>query len=107
MARKKKHHDEGHVNHERWLITYADMITLLMVLFIVMFSMSQTDMQKYKLLKASLNRAFDVEVLAGDDAAGVTSGGTAILPLPAVPGAMGVPGSPATHPPVAPALQEL
>ena len=107
MARKKKHHEEGHVNHERWLITYADMITLLMVLFIVMFSMSRTDMQKYKLLKASLNRAFDVEVLAGDDAAGVNSGGTAILPLPAIQEAMAIPGSPAQDPRMAPALQDF
>jgi chemotaxis protein MotB len=45
--RAKKHEEhEEHENHERWLVTYADMITLLMVLFIVMFSMSQTDMQK-------------------------------------------------------------
>ena len=42
MARKK-HHEEGHANHERWLVSYADMITLLMVLFVVLYAMGQTD----------------------------------------------------------------
>ncbi|MGH9352959.1 MAG: flagellar motor protein MotB, partial [Terriglobia bacterium] len=35
MSRKKK--AEGHVNHERWLISYADFITLLFALFVVLF----------------------------------------------------------------------
>ena len=44
MARRRPPVDEEeHENHERWLITYADMITLLMVLFIVLFAMSQVD----------------------------------------------------------------
>jgi chemotaxis protein MotB len=60
---KKKQHEEEHVNHERWLITYADMLTLLMVLFVVLYSMSATDAVKFLKLRASLNRAFDVEVL--------------------------------------------
>src|SRR5205823_2143407 len=65
MAKKRKHHEEEHVNHERWLITYADMLTLLMVLFIVLFSMSQTDAAKFFALRASLNRAFNVDVMKG------------------------------------------
>jgi chemotaxis protein MotB len=49
VAKRKKHEEhEEHVNHERWLITYADMITLLMVLFIVLFAIGQTDLQKFK-----------------------------------------------------------
>ena len=43
--------EEEHENHERWLVTYADMITLLMVLFIVMFAMSQVDEKKFNALK--------------------------------------------------------
>src|SRR4051812_45879125 len=57
-ARRKKHEEqEEHVNHERWLITYADMITLLMVLFIVLFAIGQTDLKKFEALKNSLNNS--------------------------------------------------
>lgn len=44
MARKKK--PPEHVNHERWLISYADFITLLFAFFVVMFSVSQVDSNK-------------------------------------------------------------
>ncbi|HET9143766.1 flagellar motor protein MotB [Actinophytocola sp.] len=57
-SRRKGHEDEEHANHERWLLTYADMITLLMVLFIVMFAMSTVDTQKFQELKDSLAGAF-------------------------------------------------
>src|SRR5205823_4291440 len=42
--RKKKHPE--HVNHERWLVSYADFITLLFAFFVVMFSVSQVDSNK-------------------------------------------------------------
>lgn len=44
MARKKVH--EEHENHERWLISYADFITLLFAFFVVMFASSQADKGK-------------------------------------------------------------
>ena len=44
MARKKRH--EEHVNHERWLVSYADFITLLFAFFFVMFAASNADNQK-------------------------------------------------------------
>lgn len=84
-SRRKKHVEhEEHVNHERWLITYADMITLLMVLFIVLFSMSQVDLAKYQKLKTSLSGA-----LGGSDSpiqggAGVLSSGTSPIPLESI-----------------------
>jgi chemotaxis protein MotB len=53
-ARRVHHEEEEHENHERWLITYADMITLLMVLFIVLFSISQVDLAKFTKFKAGL-----------------------------------------------------
>src|SRR5437763_2381670 len=57
-ARRKRHEEhEEHVNHERWLITYADMITLLMVLFIVLFAIGQTDLKKFNQLKNSFNNS--------------------------------------------------
>ncbi|HEY1133173.1 MAG TPA: flagellar motor protein MotB [Nocardioides sp.] len=51
-------HEEEHENHERWLVTYADMVTLLMVLFIVMFAMSAVDEKKFNALKAGLAAGF-------------------------------------------------
>jgi chemotaxis protein MotB len=82
---KKKHHEEGHVNHERWLVSYADMITLLMVLFVVLFAMGQTDKAKLEALRTSLQRAFSVEVLRGADASSLKgSSGAAVIP-PVVP----------------------
>jgi len=53
MGRKRK--EEGHANHERWLITYSDLITLLMIFFIVMYSMSQVDAAKFKAVAESLS----------------------------------------------------
>lgn len=59
-GRRRKHGEEHeeHASHERWLLTYADMITLLMVLFIVLFAMSTIDAQKFDQLKQSLAGAF-------------------------------------------------
>jgi len=45
---------EEHENHERWLVSYADMMTLLMVLFIVLFAISQVDHKKFASLKSGL-----------------------------------------------------
>jgi chemotaxis protein MotB len=58
-ARRRKGHEEEHENHERWLITYGDMLTLLMVLFIVLFAMGQVDEKKYAALKEGLSVGFD------------------------------------------------
>jgi chemotaxis protein MotB len=57
MARRGKKHEE-HVNNERWLITYADLITLLLVFFIIMYAMSKVDSQKYAVLAQVLNLQF-------------------------------------------------
>ena len=43
---------------ERWLVSYADFITLLMVLFVVLYSMGQVDIERYKQLASSLKAAF-------------------------------------------------
>ncbi|BDG07978.1 OmpA/MotB family protein [Anaeromyxobacter paludicola] len=42
----KKHHEEEHENHERWLVSYADFMTLLMAFFVVMYSVSRVDNKK-------------------------------------------------------------
>lgn len=72
--RRRGEEHEEHVNHERWLVTYADMITLLMVLFIVMFAMSQVDQKKFNELKEGLSAGF------GGDSPAVLQNSSSILP---------------------------
>jgi chemotaxis protein MotB len=57
VAEKHQKHEE-HENEERWLLTYADLITLMMVFFVVMYSMARTDTAKFAALSASLSSAF-------------------------------------------------
>jgi chemotaxis protein MotB len=59
MSKRKKHEEhEEHENHERWLVSYADMMTLLMVLFVVMFAMSTVDQKKFNALKEGMAAGF-------------------------------------------------
>ncbi len=57
-SRKRPHEEEEHANHERWLVSYADMMTLLMVLFIVMFAISQVDQRRFEMLKDGMAAGF-------------------------------------------------
>jgi chemotaxis protein MotB len=57
MARAKKHAE--HENHERWLVSYADFITLLFAFFVVMFASSQTDKVKAKQVSDSVKEALE------------------------------------------------
>ena len=54
MARKKKLPEPE--NHERWLVSYADFITLLFAFFVVMYSISQVNEGKYKVLSDTLEK---------------------------------------------------
>lgn len=56
MARKKKHPE--HVNHERWLVSYADFITLLFAFFVVMFAASNSDQKKAGKIAQAVQVAF-------------------------------------------------
>jgi len=59
-------HGGGHEGgDERWLLTYADMITLLMALFMVLFSISSVNISKYQVLQRALQKAFMGGVLDG------------------------------------------
>ncbi|GAA2516109.1 flagellar motor protein MotB [Pilimelia columellifera] len=66
-GKKKKRgggHEEEHANHERWLVSYADMLTLLFVLFVVLFSMSSVDQKKFSQLADSLAQGFGMQSAA-------------------------------------------
>jgi chemotaxis protein MotB len=56
--RHKAHEEEEHENEERWLVSYADMMTLLFALFMVMFSISSVNISKFQDLQRSLQSAF-------------------------------------------------
>jgi len=62
---------------ERWLLTYADMITLLLALFIVLWSISSVNISKFAQLKASLHQALDGKVIEGSSA--ILTGGSSPL----------------------------
>jgi chemotaxis protein MotB len=72
MARKK--YVEENENHERWLISYADLVTLMFAFFVVMYAISVLNEGKYKVFAASLDNAF-----AGKDTVIV------MVPSPAAP----------------------
>jgi chemotaxis protein MotB len=54
---KKKH--EEHENHERWLVSYADFITLLFAFFVVMYSISSVNVGKYRTVSESIKAALN------------------------------------------------
>ena len=66
MARKKP--DEEHGNHERWLVSYADFITLLFAFFVVMYALSSVNEGKYRILSESMATAFRNVQVVGDAA---------------------------------------
>jgi chemotaxis protein MotB len=71
----KKKHSEEKDNSERWLLTYSDLITLLMIFFVVMYAMSNVDAQKYQVLSQSLEGALNPSGTGGTGAGGTASGG--------------------------------
>jgi chemotaxis protein MotB len=77
----------GGGNQERWLLTYSDLITLLMVFFVVMFAISEADKGKYLQLRSSMQRAFHkASVGESPDPKLLEGGGAAVtleIPVPA------------------------
>lgn len=86
MAKKHKH--EEHVNHERWVISFADMMTLLFALFVVLYAMGVQDLEKLKQLKKSIQFAFNIAGSGKTQDAGIfekqTGAGEVALPAPLV-----------------------
>ena len=57
MRRRHKH--EEHANHEAWVIPYADLLTLLLALFVVLYAMSSVNTTKYRALAQAISAAFN------------------------------------------------
>jgi chemotaxis protein MotB len=105
MAGRRSHrrrggHDEAH-NDERWLLTYADMITLLMALFMVLFSISSVNKSKLISLQHSLKDAFSGRVLPGGESIKAAGGSDKVkssMPTPEFPSVNpNAGGKPGTH----------
>ena len=76
MAKKAK--PPEHENLERWLVSYADFMTLLFATFVVLYALSQTDVAELSKIDESLQRAFSkVSILQGND--GIMDGGQSIM----------------------------
>jgi chemotaxis protein MotB len=81
-GRKRLHATAHRGNDDRWLLTYADMITLLTVLFVVLYAVSITDLRKFSALADSFSAAFNIDLFTAPKGAH----GTTAEP-PGVPGA--------------------
>lgn len=64
---RSRRHEEEVENHERWLVSYADFITLLFAFFVVMYSVSSVNEGKYRVLSSSLEDAFHEDPLSGPE----------------------------------------
>src|SRR6476620_1992973 len=73
MGNRRRRKQEETENHDRWLVSYADFITLLFAFFVVMYAISSVNEGKYRVLSDSLGNAFGRE------------GGNMIPSLPANP----------------------
>ena len=83
--RRRSRVEEEHENDERWLLTYADMITLLMALFMVLFSISSVNISKFVSLQHSLQDAFSGRILPGGRALEESGGSTTSPQVAATP----------------------
>jgi chemotaxis protein MotB len=85
-GRRRRHSDgAGHENEERWLLTYADMITLLLALFVVLFAISSVNVSKVKMLQQSLREAFSGKVMSGGEAIMSTGNSVSVRALQSQP----------------------
>src|SRR5574344_1917939 len=76
MGRKKQ--QEGHINLERWMVSYADFVTLLFATFVVLYALSQVDVKAFSSLEASIKQAFSApSIMQGSD--GVLNDGNNLM----------------------------
>lgn len=82
MPKKKHEEHEEHANHEAWVIPYADLLTLLMALFLVLWAIGQTDMAKARAVSAGFAEALGIGptggAVGGGGAGSSTYAGTGI-----------------------------
>lgn len=80
MAKRKQQH-EKEPNHERWLVSYADFITLLFAVFVTLYAMSQTDKKKAEEVLASMRESFGYSTTsAGAKPTVIDTGSMSVIP---------------------------
>ena len=75
MAKKQKH--EEHENLERWLVSYADFMTLLFATFVVLYALAQSDVNSFKNIEEALRKAFSQNIF--ENQASIMEGSDSIL----------------------------
>jgi len=81
---RRRGRQEEHENHERWLVSYADFITLLFAFFVVMYSISSVNEGKYRVLSETMSTVFNV-VPTSDEPIQVGERPRDLLPSPLAP----------------------
>ncbi|OGQ95670.1 MAG: flagellar basal body stator protein MotB [Deltaproteobacteria bacterium RIFOXYD12_FULL_57_12] len=84
MGRKKKHDHEKEPNHERWLVSYADFITLLFAVFVTLYAMGQTDKKKAQEVIESIQQSFGISSSSSAPAFNIIDS-TGFRPIPDIP----------------------
>lgn len=83
--RRRPHHEE-HVNHEAWVIPYADLLTLLLALFVVLYAMSSSNTVKYRALAQAISAAFNGSRAAiHADMPGMPASSRSVPSIPSIP----------------------
>jgi len=86
----RRHRHEGHVNHERWLVSYADFITLLFAFFVVLYASSQVDKRKVGKVALSIQVAFQQLGVFETSSTKVPRGDTEPIPFSTIQPTKGV-----------------
>lgn len=89
--RRRKGHDEPRGNPDRWLLTYADLITLLMAFFVMMYSMSVLNLSKFSEAAISIRSGFGGNTPGQGRGAMGANGRFAVRPTPLPGDTAGVP----------------
>ena len=77
------HEEEGGGHDERWVISYADLVTLLLGFFIILYASAEVDMQRFEQLSAAFSQAFNVEINEGsgsNEGSSVFEAGNGFMP---------------------------
>ena len=81
MARRRRRETAAGTSHERWLVSYADFITLLFAFFVVMYALSSVNEGKYRVLTESLISAFRIGAIVPDGARSAPAVVPAVAPV--------------------------